>query len=180
MVPPEHDWETVEGNLSQFCRVIVGHFSQQPGRNRTTWCQPRAVKQQPRTFLHFYMRRCKKSRINWNVENLPKKQHRYQSALNPPCAQLNCPLRICTVKQPQTVLVINLHIKKTIPICNLFVRCISRQFYPIKALKWGSEYRTSLVLEWSKVVWLPIGSSFECHLNIVLNLVQNLNGGLNT
>ena len=33
-------------------------------------------------------------------------------------------------------------------------------------IQWGSEYRTSLVFEWSKVVQLPNGPAvFECHLN---------------
>ena len=32
-------------------------------------------------------------------------------------------------------------------------------------LQWGSEYQTSLVLEWSKRGWIPNGLVFECHWN---------------
>ena len=35
----------------------------------------------------------------------------------------------------------------------------------LKTVQWGSEYRTSLVLEWSKRGWMPNGPVFECHLN---------------
>ena len=40
-----------------------------------------------------------------------------------------------------------------------------------KLIQWGSEYRTSLVFEWSKVVRSPNCLFFECHLNTGLNLV---------
>ena len=39
-------------------------------------------------------------------------------------------------------------------------------------IKWGPEYQTCLVFEWSKVVWSPNGPTFECCLNIGLKLVQ--------
>ena len=48
-------------------------------------------------------------------------------------------------------------------------------------IQWGSEYRTSLVFEWSKVVRLPNCPLFKCDLNIELNLVwysdHHLNNG---
>ena len=47
-------------------------------------------------------------------------------------------------------------------------------------IQWGSEYRTSLVFEWSIVVWLLNGPLFECHLNTGLNLVQYSDHHLNT
>ena len=58
-------------------------------------------------------------------------------------------------------------------------------------IQWGSEYQTSLVFKWSKVVRPPNGLLFKCHLNTWLNLVWYsdhhflipdwyLNGGLNT
>ena len=47
-------------------------------------------------------------------------------------------------------------------------------------IQWGSEYRTSLVFKWSKVVWSPNGPIFECHLNTRLNFVQYLEHHLNT
>ena len=39
-------------------------------------------------------------------------------------------------------------------------------------IQWGSENRTSLVLEWSKVFQWPNGLLFECYLNTGLNFVQ--------
>ena len=53
-------------------------------------------------------------------------------------------------------------------------------FPATKGVQWGSEYRTSLVFNWSKVVRSPNGLLFECHLNTGLNFVRYSNGGLNT
>ena len=47
-------------------------------------------------------------------------------------------------------------------------------------IQWGSEYRTSLVFECSKVVRLPNGLLFECHLNTGLNFVWYSEHHLNT
>ena len=33
-------------------------------------------------------------------------------------------------------------------------------------IQWGSEYRTSLVFRWSKVVWFPNGLVLECYVTI--------------
>ena len=49
--------------------------------------------------------------------------------------------------------------------------------YPIQ---WGSEYQTSLVFKWSKVVHLPNGLLSQCHLNTGLNLVRYSDHHLNT
>ena len=49
-----------------------------------------------------------------------------------------------------------------------------------KAVQWGSEYRTCLVFEWSKVVRSPNGPLFKCHLNTGLNFVQYSEHHLNT
>ena len=47
-------------------------------------------------------------------------------------------------------------------------------------IQWGSEYRTSLVFEWLKVVLSSNGLLYECHLNTELNLVQYSDHHLNT
>ena len=47
-------------------------------------------------------------------------------------------------------------------------------------LQWGSEYRTSLVFEWLKVVRSPNGPLFECHLNTRLSFVRYSDHHLNT
>ena len=47
-------------------------------------------------------------------------------------------------------------------------------------IQWGSEYRTSLVFEWSKYVPSLNGPLFECHLNTGLNLVWYSDHHLNT
>ena len=47
-------------------------------------------------------------------------------------------------------------------------------------VQWGSEYQTSLVFKWSKLVRLPNGLLFECHLNAALNLVWDSDRHLNT
>ena len=36
---------------------------------------------------------------------------------------------------------------------------------PILVIQWGSDYRSSPVFKWSKVVWSPNGLVFQCHLN---------------
>ena len=47
-------------------------------------------------------------------------------------------------------------------------------------VQWGSEYQTSLVFEWLKVVRSPNGLLFECHLNTGLNFVRYSDHHLNT
>ena len=47
-------------------------------------------------------------------------------------------------------------------------------------VRWGSEYQTSLLFKWSKVVRSPNGPAFECHLNTGVNLVLNADYHLNT
>ena len=47
-------------------------------------------------------------------------------------------------------------------------------------VQWGSEYRTSLVFEWSKVVRSSNGPFFEWHLNTRLNFVCYSNHHLKT
>ena len=49
-----------------------------------------------------------------------------------------------------------------------------------KKVQWGSEYLTSLVIKWLKVVRWPNGQLFECHLNTGLNLVWYSDRRLNT
>ena len=49
-----------------------------------------------------------------------------------------------------------------------------------RRIQWGSEYRTSLVFKWSKVVRLPNGLLSECHLNTGLNLVWYSDHHFNT
>ena len=58
--------------------------------------------------------------------------------------------------------------------------CLRMAKVEIFVVQWGSQYRTSLVFKWSKVVQLPNGPLFESHLNTGLNLVCYSNGGLNT
>ena len=43
---------------------------------------------------------------------------------------------------------------------------------PPCTIQWRSEYWTSLVFEWSKVVRLPNGPLCECHLNTGINFVR--------
>ena len=62
---------------------------------------------------------------------------------------------------------------------NLFVLAL-KCFTLVKFQNMGSEYRTSLVFEWSKVVQSPNDLVFKCHLNTEPNLVWYSDHHLNT
>ena len=42
---------------------------------------------------------------------------------------------------------------------------IFNRWHLLLQIQWGSEYRPSLVCEWSKRGWMPNGLVFKCHLN---------------
>ena len=47
-------------------------------------------------------------------------------------------------------------------------------------VQWGSEYQSSPVTKWSKVVRSPNGPVLECHLNTGVNLVLYADHHFNT
>ena len=48
---------------------------------------------------------------------------------------------------------------------HLYYSFVSSRQYLNGQVQWGSKYQTSLLFKWLKVVWLPNGPIFECHLN---------------
>ena len=98
----------------------------------------------------------------------------------------------CTVQVPLNMMTSRLHFQATPSSRLLNGRCLIKGENNIYDMELkgspeydfmrtvGSEYRTSLVFDWSKVVQSPNGPLFECHLNTGLNLVRYSDHHLNT